>query len=363
MPKFEVQQFHPVTGGLIADAITAYLEQSEKAMNKVVLDEMAVAFRRMVLKQLMAPRQDRKGYESTTSYTHPCSRKARLTFDGAAQEPLKARSLLKFLLGDMVELTVLGVAKLAGLDIGMNNEDLTIEGRDGKLIPVHPDGLLHLENRWYNVEVKSCDSKTFDRWLERGGPDDTWGYLTQASLEIQAWRETTMEVNDTCFVAVSTGTRQGSIAEWRLPFQPELVDAWHDRRDTARGGVVPPIPYPPQPESQFIKGREIDAEIYASPHGEPAPRLDKNGRIHGWDVPTGREIVPQVPCGYCAFVKTQCWTRAELDFDGTSPIWVVPAKPINTIATKEEFDRYMTRAVEVSATEDEPGGLNLSPGS
>lgn len=345
MPKFELDQFQPVTSGLIADAITAYLERPDKAMHKEVLDEMAAAFRRMVLKQLMAPRQDRKGYESTTSYTHSCPRKARLTYDGAEREALKARTLLKFLLGDMVELTVLGIAKLAGLDIGMNNEDLTIEGRDCKLIPVHPDGLLHHESRWYNVEVKSCDSKTFDKWLEQGGPDDAWGYRTQASLEIQAWRETTLEVNETCFVAVSTGTRQGSVAEWRLPFQLELVEAWHDRREQARNIQVPAIPYAAQPEIQYVKGKEVAAELLASPHGEPQPRQDKNGRIHGWDVPTGRQIVPTVPCGYCDFVKTQCWTSAELDFDGGKPIWVVPAKK-TAIASDEEFREYMDPPAE-----------------
>ena len=341
MARFELDSLQPVTSGLIADAITAYLERHDKTLRKDVLDDMAAAFRRMTMKQLMAPRQDRKGHESTTSYTHPCPRKARLTYDGAAREAMRARTLLKFLLGDMVELTVLGIAKLAGLDIGMNNEDLTIEGRDCKLIPVHPDGLLHHEGRWYNVEVKSCDSKTFDRWLEQGGPPDDWGYRTQASVEIQAWRETTLEVNETCFVAVSTGSRQGSIAEWRLPFQPELVDAWHQRREDARQPNLPTIPYDAVPEIQFVKGREIAAELVASPHGEPAPRTDKNNKIYGWDVPTGRQIVPTVPCGYCDFLKTQCWTTAEMDMDGSKPIWIVPAKKSQVLASDAEFKQYM----------------------
>lgn len=322
MPKWEPPLPPPVTEGLIAGAITRYLEQPHKTSDKAVLDDMVTAFRRTILRQVMSPRQDRTGYESTTTYTHPCTRKAHFALTGAAREPLRARALLKFLLGDMVELTVLGVAKLAGLDIGLNNEDLTIEGRDSKLIPVHPDGLLHWENRWYNVEIKSCDSRTFDRWLEQGGPSDEWGYRTQASVEVQAWRETRLEVNETCFVAVSTGSRQGSIAEWRLPFQSELVEAWHDRRDAARGDTPPPINYPSMPEMTFVRGKELDAALLS--HGEPMARLDKAGKTYGWDVPTGRELIPAVPCAYCDFVKA-CWAGATLDIQDGKPVWVIPS--------------------------------------
>ena len=56
-------------------------------------------------------------------------------------------------------------------------------------------------------------------------------------------------------------------------------------------------------------------------HGDPAPRLDKNGKVHGWDVPTGRKILPTM-CGYCAY-KGLCWPGAELDVDSGKPKWVL----------------------------------------
>lgn len=332
MPKFDTPALED---SLIAGPVTAYLEAQDKTLDKVILDEMLQAMSRAVTRQLMQPRSDRKGKESCTLYSHPCARKARLTFDGTVKKPLQARTLLKFLLGDIVELAVLGMARLAGLDIGLNNEDLTIQAEpDLALVPVHPDGLLHHAGRHYNVEVKSCDSRTFDRWLEQGGPDDTWGYLTQASVEGQAWREHTWDVNETCFVAVSTGSRIGSIAEWRLPIDLGLIAAWQARREEARGVTVPAVPYTSLPEVAYMKGREADAEWFY--HGEPQPRQDKNGRVHGWDVPTGRQVVPSLPCGYCDFLPS-CWPGASLELDGTRPVWIMPAKISSLLASEAEF--------------------------
>ncbi len=324
MPTFFDQPITNKTGGLIADPITAYLENVDKRLDEKILAELMMMFRRSIVKQLMQPRQDRKGHESNSVYSHPCARKARYSFDGAERAPLQSRTLLKFLLGDMVELSVWGIAKLAGLDVDLNNHDLVVTGlSDDKLVQVHPDGLLRQDGRLYNVEIKSCDSKTFDRWLQQGGPNDDWGYLTQATMEIQAWRENGDDVNETVFVAVSTGSRQGSIAEWVLPYQPEKYEAWQERRRLRQQPELPPMPYQPEPELQFKKGRDVDAALMG--FGEPAPRLDKNQKVYGWDYPTGRQLVP-FACTYCDFLKLD-YPTAEMEMDGSRPIWVVPATP------------------------------------
>ena len=306
------------TEGLIAGAIQAYLEREDKTFDALVMDDLLTAFRRTVTRQLMEPKEDRVGQESATLYTHPCARKARLTFDGVPRAPLLARTVLKFFLGDVVELAVGGLARLAGLDIGLNNKELSIEGRDGIRVPVHPDFILHVAPQHYNVEVKSVDSRTFDRWLEAGGPDNTWGYRSQCSIEIQAWREAgwAME-SDTLLVAVSTGSRIASIAEWRVPYDPTLVTGWHLRRRARQGAEVPPIPFVPEPEIKFIKGKDVA-------HGTGAtPRLDKNGKLYGWDSLTGRSLVPLV-CSYCPYMESQCFPKAIMEMDGTRPVWVVP---------------------------------------
>lgn len=324
---------------LIANQITAYLEQHDKALNQAVLDEMVEAFRRKVVKQLMSTRNTRKGHESCTVYSGACARKSRYQFDGVAGEPLRARSLLKFLMGDTLELDVIGVAQLAGVDLSMNNADLFITGQDGVKIQVHPDGLVcdwewsgpvNTENGGstilrrglrgrYNLECKSSDTFTYDAWVRNGGPDDQWGYLTQASVEIAAWREAGYDVNSTCFIAVSTGSRQGSIAEWIIPYDQKLVDAWHDRRRLAQGVDLPARPFEAVPELEFVRGRALDAHAFA--HGVPAPREDKNGKVIGHDVPTGRMILPTY-CGYCAY-KAPCWPGAVLDADDGKPVWTV----------------------------------------
>lgn len=322
MPSFFDLPLNNRTGGLVADPITAYLENPDKRLDAKVMEEMTAMFRRSIMRQLMQPRDLRKGKESNTLYSHPCPRKARYIYDGTTRAPLQARAMLKFLLGDVVELAVMGMARLAGLDIGLNNEDLTVQGlSDGKAVPVHPDGLLNAEGKHYNLEIKSCDSQTFDRWLEQGGPSDDWGYRTQATMEVQAWREHDWEVDATCFVAVSTGSRQGSIAEWIVPFNQDLYNGWQERRRLRQQSELPPVPYQPAKEMAYKAGKSCDAELMT--FGEPTPRVNAKGAVYGWDYPTGREIVGTV-CTYCDFL-TQCWPTATLELEGNKPVWVVPA--------------------------------------
>jgi len=311
---------------LVADQITAYLEQHEKRLDEDVLAWMMDAFKRKVMKQIMSTRDTRQGHDSCTMYSGQCARKAWHQFHGTPGEPVQARATLKWLMGDTVELDVVGIARLAGVDLRDNNRDLTITGLDGVKVKVHPDGRVVQYEAWgveqsYNFECKSMDTYSFDSWLANGGPDDKWGYLTQASVEIAAWREAGYDVNETCFVAVSTGSRQGSIAEWLIPYDQKLVDAWHERRMLARGTALPPIPFQAEDETEYVKGKSIDPERFT--HGEPVPQLDKNGKVHGWRVPTGRKIIPTM-CGYCSW-KQACWPGAEMDVVGGKPIWVVKA--------------------------------------
>lgn len=320
MPKFE-PDYSVETPGILADPIRAYLESHEKHMDEAILSATVKRMRQVIVRDLMQPRDTRAGKESNTLYTGPCARKSRLTFDGAEREPIRARTLLKFLLGDLVELSVLAIAQLAGCEILDNNLDLSIQGEDGMSVPVHPDGRTMQADQHYNVEIKSCDSRTFDAWLEHGGPTDEWGYLTQASVEIQAWREYGLPMTQTVFVAVSTGSRQGSIAEWLVPFDEQKVVSWHERRLLARQDGLPEIPFLAQPEQQFMRGKQADPAWFN--FGDPVPRTNDKGAIYGWDVMTGRSVVPLI-CSYCDFRQHHCWKEAVMELDGSKPIWVVP---------------------------------------
>jgi hypothetical protein len=648
---------------LIAGRIIDYLEAQEKQVDDVVLKETVQRMRQVMVRDLMQPRDTRAGKESNTLYSGACARKARLTYDGAGRDPLRARTVLKFLLGDLVELSVLAMARLAGCHIEDNNRDLTVQGEDGVLVPVHPDGRFMAEDDTaYNVEIKSCDSYTFDSWLDQGGPDDAWGYLcvpldteiltidgwktgvelnagdmalgfnhkthdlqweavsavnrypdfndellnfkhlqldmsctakhrvplykvkthwikekygqkkassewepivvhadeitasqylklpragnyqapnesiyendfvelvgwfvteghvghrgkwsgnrytgtgnkrkqhgmlkvtisqkdgvkgdrikrlasiyggavygpyvdgmlswnplatvrdrlldaaprkelqvrficqltrvqlqllfdtmvdgdgtrskgtlqfwqknaatrdafevlcvllghafrtswkkdcdvarthvmpgraigletvkisrsqyqgmvwcpvlpssfwvarrngrvfitgnTQASMEVQAWREAGVQAMGTLFIAVSTGSRQGSIAEFLMPYDEQLVVSWHERRLAVQQDKVPEIPFSGQPEMAFMRGKACNADWFV--HGEPTPRLNEKGATYGWDVMTGRVVVPLI-CSYCDFMAQHCWKEATMELDGTKPIWVLPA--------------------------------------
>ena len=309
---------------LVTERLIAYLEQEQKPHNLPVLDAMMKTMRHSVQRQLMKPRGDRKGYESATTYTNACARKSRYAYDGTARPPQQARSVLKFLLGDLVELSAIGLLRLAGFDVDTTCNDgqldLTLTGEDGKLIPVHPDGLIRLDGKAYNLEVKSCDSFTFDGWLANGGPDDKWGHVSQSSVECAAWAEAKVHVAGTCFLAVSTGSRQGSVADWVLPFKAALVEAWHERRRLVHAPDLPPRGYAAEKEREFSRGKTLDP-IWKE-HGDPQQRLDKNGKITGYDVLTGRTVLP-VTCSYCDY-KGPCWGAVEMDMDKGKPVWVIP---------------------------------------
>jgi hypothetical protein len=348
MPIFTVHSSGD-TPSLLADPIRAYLESHDKRVNEAVLADTVRRMRQVVVRDLMAPRDARPGKESNTLYTGACARKSRLVFDGAAREPVRARTMLKFLLGDLVELSVLAMAKLAGCPIEDNNIDLTIKGEDGVLVPVHPDGLYRdVTGQAYNVEIKSCDSHTFDAWLANGGPPDTFGYLTQASVEIQAWREAGVDVRQTIFLAVSTGSRQGDLAEFVVPYDESLVIAWHERRLAVQHVAVPAIPFQAQPELTFLRGKACHADWFA--HGEPTPRLNEKGATYGWDVYTGRSVVPLV-CSYCDFRAKHCWQEAVMELDGTKPIWVVPLRPSTTTRGEPERTFPLGAVLEPTAQE------------
>lgn len=318
LPEYPVE-----TACLIAGRIRAYLEMHDKSMNDDVLTETVRRMRQVIVRDLMQPRDTRTGKESNTLYSGACARKARLTFDGAEREPLRARTVLKFLLGDLVELSVLAMARLAGCHIEDNNIDLSVMGEDGVAVPVHPDGRYVEENGVsHNIEIKSCDSRTFDQWLAQGGPDDAWGYLTQASMEVQSWREAGIPMQDTIFIAVSTGSRQGSIAEFIMPYNEQLVIGWHERRLAARQEAVPAIPFEGQPEIVFMRGKTCNADWFT--HGEPMPRTNEKGAVYGWDVTTGRTVVPLL-CSYCDFMAHHCWKEAVMELDGGKPIWIIPS--------------------------------------
>jgi hypothetical protein len=307
----------------IAQRIIDWLEGGDRSADAQELRETMDRLRFILVRDLTQPRESRAGRESNTLYSGPCARKSHLVFTGSQKEPLRARTLLKFLLGDLVEATILAMAKLAGCPITDNNIDLSITGHDGKQVPVHPDGLYQApDGTLFNIEIKSCDSGTFDRWDRENGPDDTWGYLTQGSVECQAWREYGKQVDGTLFLAVSTGSRIGSIAEYYKPFDPALVEAWHCRRYEAMRGL-PSIPFASTPELVFRRGKALDPATDFT-HGDPQPRTNEKG-IYGYDIPSGRQVVPLI-CSYCDFRALHCWRSATLEMDNGKPVWVVPAE-------------------------------------
>ena len=320
-----IEPFQPapsLRGTIVARRIKDFLVDDHKSYNQEVFDWMTTQYGKSAMRQLMTPRDRRVGHDSNTMYTNPCARKAWHQYHGSEGEPLQERQALKFLMGDGLEVAITGAARLAGVNLVDNNRDLFITGEDGAKVSVHPDGRIIEPGKEYNCEIKSADTFSFDDWLRNNGPTGVFGesYYVQASVEVAAWREAGYDINETILIAISTGSRQASIAEFVLPYDQSLVDKWHERRRLARAAERPPIPFQAEMETEFVKGKAIDADV-AFAHGEPAPRLDKNGNVYGWDVATGRLVLPTT-CSYCAY-KGLCWPGAQLDVEGGKPKWIV----------------------------------------
>ena len=52
--------------------------------------------------------------------------------------------------------------------------------------------------------------------------------------------------------------------------------------------------------------------------------LNEKGATYGWDVMTGRTVVP-LACSYCDFKAKHCWQNATMEMDSGKPIWVIPS--------------------------------------
>jgi hypothetical protein len=94
------------------------------------------------------------------------------------------------------------------------------------------------------------------------------------------------------------------------------------------------VPFQAQKEYDYTPGKAIKPETMAAimaKWGEaPEPRLDKRGRVYGWDIPTGRSMLPTV-CSYCDY-KAQCWPGAVLEEKQGKPVWIVPARVDKEVA-------------------------------
>jgi hypothetical protein len=144
-----------------------------------------------------------------------------------------SRSKMVFFAGDMAELAIVQVAKLAGCAItacGVSQVAVGLDGMRGR-----PDGVL---DGTHLVEVKSMSSFSF-KDFEKGELDDGYRYQCNAGMEALKL--------DKC-VIVALNKDAGVLAEMVIAKNPEVVDDIYKRIDTLAKATkehLPDRPYQP----------------------------------------------------------------------------------------------------------------------
>ncbi len=294
---------------MIKERIYAYLASKGKKLDEAVLDEMMRQIRRAVRLRYMTDKEDDKGvgrlYASRLSWN--CARKIGYAYHGFPEErdePEPRRSI-GYMIGDVVEAAVLGLAMLAGCDIarpfdllksvtpGEPMERLTIS-RNSRSFPCWPDGLAQEAGTFFNLEVKSMNGYVFDRDVRAGKVDNTWGYVTQCQFEMLAWQQAGLDVMRTLFLGINK--LNGHLHEWTILYDDRAVQAAFDRGELVQASGRDSLPpRGVEPEREVVKKKA-----------------------------TGRLKLAPV-CAFCGW-KVSCWGELQVVVKSGRPTFYLPAE-------------------------------------
>lgn len=287
--------------GQFSGRILDYLASSGKRLDAALLREAGARCTRSIERQLMQERESSKG-KLRASSAGQCARKLWYTYTGQEGEPLQPRALMTFLCGDLMEVGLSVVARLAGWKMigksGNPDEEpsLDVVLPSGKMVQGHPDDLLHNEEeqKFYLVEFKSANEYGFEEFV-KNGLSDTFGYATQVSLYLDSL---SLKHGIVCYVCKTNG----QIADRVVSRDASLVAKAKLRLDGILAGQEPGREHSPVPETEYdrkTKRRE----------------------------PTGMMVLP-VQCAYCAF-RDKCWAGCVTkETKGGKPVWVVNDIPV-----------------------------------
>lgn len=296
--------------GMVLPYIQRYMESDDRKSNPEILLEMSERFAAVTSRQLMEVQEAKASGSYPSGGATKCKRQNALKWLGVKQEPIDWKTKVKFWLGDVVEIGVLGLIAMAWRltphSIGLNNERCEIEmGTDLETKATHggyPDALINFNHeyhikefkedlRYYNDktgkpfswceneellvgEVKSMADYPFNGGGKSGqgfrnvGPDDTFGYLGQINNYLRH-----LQVRRYLYVAMWKDA--GEVLTHMGVYNNEIgrqIDRNHDEVFSALDkGTLPDVPN-------------------NSNHG-----FDRNGRL-------------ALNCRFCP-VKKECWKR------------------------------------------------------
>jgi hypothetical protein len=171
---------------MIVDKINAYLSANHITLNDYIINEVkelaGYAFRR----QFMGD-NERKAGVLTLSSSGKCPRQLSYKYHGyeTKGKEIDSRSKIVFFTGDMSELMIMQLAKLAGVQImgyGLNQITVKVVLDNESIVEGHPDGYV-LDNNIVLAECKSMTTYALKE-LEHGEVDSI--YLAQINMYLEA---------------------------------------------------------------------------------------------------------------------------------------------------------------------------------
>lgn len=173
---------------MIVDKIYAYLSQEGKTVDEALRYEVeklaGVSFKR----QFMTEENGVSKGVLRLSSAGKCARQLAYKYHGLEikGKQIDARAKIIFFQGDLVELMLSSIAKLAGCNIvatGLHQATVDFQV-NGQTVKGHTDGLLIETGEVLLVEFKSMSSYAFERFQQDGCIDDS--YITQYNTYLSA---------------------------------------------------------------------------------------------------------------------------------------------------------------------------------
>lgn len=192
---------------MIADKINKYLDDNELRVDELLLTEMGELASYSFKRQFMEKNERNNEGKLYLSASGKCARQLAYGYHNYTKKgkEIDARAKVNFFMGDLIEASIVTLAKLAGCGVtntGLDQLTCTFKLK-GLDVQGHPDGIVDYLGRKLLLEVKSMTSFGF-RKFENGEIDD--GYLTQINMYMEC-----LDLNSCCLVAWSKDS--GTIKE------------------------------------------------------------------------------------------------------------------------------------------------------
>lgn len=228
---------------MIVDKIESYLNNKGKEIPETILEDVSLLARWSFERQFGIQKESE--YSLRLSSIGKCLRQQAynvLGFEKNGKE-IDARAKTVFFQGDMVEMALVQLAKVAScniIDCGKDQKTVELEE-----IPGHPDGIFTNEfNKNFLLEVKSMSSYSFSDF-QNGQIDE--GYLFQINAYLAA-----LGLEECVMVGLNKDA--GVLHEHLVKKNPEFVRKIFENIKTLKSVTkenLPPRPYSPNDKGVY----------------------------------------------------------------------------------------------------------------